>query len=155
MFFARIVRNLTMGFALADANLTVFIWKVKFRGGGMIAFGIARTSVFINFIVFIFILLSLIEWRNTSYFSSSTIQTVLIFYKNYCRVVLLTKTQENIFYNCFFFCKSFGLCTLLAWPFFPFFTNVQYHIIKNWLTSTVRAVRENIQPRRSCVLAER
>jgi hypothetical protein len=36
--------------------------------------------------------------------------------------------------------------------FFPFFTNVQCHIIKNLLTSTVLEVRENIQPRGLAVL---
>ena len=121
MFFARIVRNLTMGFALTVAYLTVFIWKVKFRGGGGWShLELTRTSVFINFIVFIFILLSLIEWRKTSYFSSNTIQTVLIFYKNCCRVVLLTKTQENIFYNCFFL-QKFRTLYFARVTFFPFF----------------------------------
>ncbi len=41
----------------------------------------------------------------------------------------------------------FGLARL-----FPFcFANVQCHVIKNLLTSTVRAVRENIKPRSSCI----
>jgi hypothetical protein len=35
------------------------------------------------------------------------------------------------FFTVVFFCKCFGLCTLPSRDLFPFFTNVQCHIIKN------------------------
>jgi hypothetical protein len=113
MFFARIVREFDNGFRPHRRKFDRIYLKSQIPGGGWSHLELTRTSVFINFIVFIFILFSLIEWRNTSYFSSNTIQTVLVFYKNCCRVVLLTKTQENIFYNCFFFAKvsDFVLCS--------------------------------------------
>ena len=50
------------------------------------------------------------------------------------------------------FCKCFGLCPLASRDLFPpFFTNGQCHIIRDLLTSTVLAVRENIQPRSCCI----
>jgi hypothetical protein len=63
-------------------------------------------------------------------------------------VVSLTK---RTFFTIVFFANvtDFVFCPHLT--FFPFFTNVQCHIIKNLLTSTVRAVRENIQPRSRCI----
>jgi hypothetical protein len=66
-------------------------------------------------------LLSLIKWRNTSYFSWNTIQTVLVFYKKCCRVSSFTN-QENIFYNSIVFfanVSDFVLCPRVA--FFPIF----------------------------------
>jgi hypothetical protein len=102
-----------------------------------------RTKNVLVFVILLFsYLLSLIKGRNTSYFSC-----VSILYKKYSRAVLLTKEH---FLQLYFFGKLFrNLYFALAWPFLPFFTNVQCHIIKNLLTSTVRAARENIQPR-SC-----
>ena len=49
------------------------------------------------------------------------------------------------------FGKCHGLCTLRSRDRVPFFANVQCHIIKNLLTSTVRAVWENIKPRSCCI----
>jgi hypothetical protein len=110
-----------------------------------------RTKNLLVFVILLFsYLLSLIKWRNTSYFSWNTIHAncVSILYKKCCRVVLLTK---RTFFIIFFFANvsDFVLCPRVT--FFPFFTNVQCHIIKNLLTSTVRAVRENIQPRSCCI----
>jgi hypothetical protein len=121
MFFARIVREFDNGFRPHRRKFDRIYLKSQIPGGGGWShLELTRTSVFINFIVFIFILFSLIEWRNTSYFSSNTIQTVLVFYKNCCRVVLLTKTQENIFYNCFFL-QKFRTLYFARVTFFPFF----------------------------------
>jgi hypothetical protein len=69
----------------------------------------------------------------------SYIVIVIIYSINY----VLTK---RTFFTIVFF-SIFGLCTLTSRDLFPLFANVQCHIIKNLLTSTVRAVRENIQPR--------
>jgi hypothetical protein len=53
------------------------------------------------------------------YFCWNTIQTVLVFYKKCCTVVLLIK---RTFFTIVFFCKCFGLCTLLSRDLFsPFF----------------------------------
>jgi hypothetical protein len=80
---------------------------------------------------------------------------VSILYKKCCRVLLLTKLREHfylVFYNCLFLQMCRTLYFALAWPFLPFFnTNVQCHIIKILLTSTIRPIRENIQPRSSCI----
>jgi hypothetical protein len=73
---------------------------------------------------------------------------VSILYKKRCRVVLLAK---RTFFTIVFFAN---VLDFVLWPrvtFFPIFANVQCHIIKNLLTPTVRAVRENIQPRSCCI----
>jgi hypothetical protein len=72
---------------------------------------------------------------------------VSILYKKYCRAVLLTKEH---FLQLFFLhtVSDFVLCPRVT---FSSIFYVQCHIIKNLLTSTVRAVRENIQHRSCCI----
>jgi hypothetical protein len=83
--------------------------------------------LFINFIVFIFVVFDLMT-KYLVFFLKYYPNCVSILYKKCCRVVFLTK--RTLLTIVFFFANvsDFVLCPRVT--FFPFFTNVQCYIIK-------------------------
>jgi hypothetical protein len=102
----------------------------------------------INFIIFIFVVF---DWmtKYLVFFLKYYPNCVSILYKKCCGVVLLTKGKRTFFTIVFSqIFRTLYFVRALVWSFPPIFykrTKLECHIIKNLLTSTVRAVSPRLQ----------